>query len=408
MNHPNQDPSLTQPQPVLPSGEILLAGSNQLEIFEIPEREERNLRTPYEKVAVDNADGFSRLVSGGLDALEDGETVTFASMSDHNRVSAFRTVFRTGDSFGGTVDGSFEAISEAKVVAPDPSASIYKPPLAASAKEIHEFFDGVNTNPGYLNYTGELIKRGDNLGDAAKAMGYSETGDTYPLPSVLQNNIKRMREEGGVMLPNIRIFEAGAVPGEDYVGSWADGEFPVSGELGWFSHDAAQDHMRALMVFGDDAMGFGQLYAQAVQESESIVGLRFPDQYEINKAVPQKIEFTVSGPKKFEHAAYCLDQFTSELDSLVHSLDNEPFSDDVSTGPQHMDYLGEMARVIMDSPKHREQFLGFLEATGSKALESGQFSYDTFAREALARAQANWAITPRKAVAAQPSKAIFD
>lgn len=377
------------------TGDIILAEGLELSVFEISPPEIITKMRRNNEVAVDNVEGFDRLVAQGIDGLKDGETINFAGFAGKGILpSEIRTVSRTGDSFSIISSDAYSAEQPYQLVksetSPHDQASI-----KASSRQVNKFFDGLETNPVYLNYMGDLIERGDELGEVAKALGYTLDGSSYPVPSALRNNILRIRKEGGVAIPKIQIFETGSIPGEDYVGSWAKGEFPVSGELGWYGHDAAQDHMQGLFVFGQEAMDFAQLYAQSVQSSDTMTGLKYPNQYEINKPEPQKIEINLSGQEKIDHGAYCLDQFTSELASMVSNLDIEPLDEGVLIVPQHLDYLGEMARVILDSPEHRDQFMGILESNGSKALENGEFSYDVFAREMLARAQKQWGITPK-------------
>ncbi len=405
----NADPTMNpyemlHPDEMLrPEQKALMFQGNLLDVYQIPLPEGGEQRKFFDKVAVDNPEGFSRLVSGGLDALEDGETVTFAGVSQFDNPSEVRTVTRKGENFSVHL---FQAYGEVGDVVPkEPGKQDDKPAPSLSGEQVNEFFGGLNANPSYINYMKDLAEFSGQIGDVVKALGYSDNNDTYPLPSTLKSNLDRMRSEGGADIPPIRLIEVGAIPTDSYNQAWEDGEFPVSNELGWFGHDSSRDHMRALIVFGGEAMGIAQLYAQAAKASETIITREYPDQYEINKGdQAQKIEITVSGEDKVDKTAQCLDQFTAELDGLMYSIHEDPNSEEFTMLPEHMDHIGEMVQVIMGSPEHKQQLLKHLEDVGSKAMVDDKFSYGVFLREILGRTQKRWGITPKPSVSDEPDR----
>jgi hypothetical protein len=403
-----QDPSLIPKPGIAPSGEVLAAFDHQLAVYDIPKPPDFEERWHFERVAVDNAEGFGRLVQGGLDALQDGETVKFAGIYAGDKTSRIRIVKREGDNFRLENVDPFDEDMAMEIGQSEPAPEQSDQQIALDKEEINNLFDGLRTNPNYSNYMSVLINRGDQLGEAVHAMGYSDQKDVYPMPLTLQGNIHRMRQEGGADIPDIEVFNVPQIESTPYVHAWSEGKFPVSGKIEWFSHDAMQDHATAVTVFGNDAMDFGQLYAQAAEASDEITYRKYKDEYQGNNPdidTREVVDITVSGDKKMDAAAEQLDNYTAELYRMASygTLDREPYSDEIKTGHEYDSTIDKMAKIIMASPEHKEKLVEYLDRIGSKALTDGKFSHDTFLRELLGRAQQKWGITPK---APEPPKEV--
>ncbi len=246
------------------------------------------------------------------------------------------------------------------------------------------------------SYMGRLIQRGDRLGEFIRALGYTEDGSSYPVPLALKENVLRARAEGVDISP-LKIMDMGSILGSDFIDAWAgdeeageEGAFPMSNRLEWFGHDGAQDHWAGLIVFGHMAMPIGRLYAQSVKSSDTIVGRKMRSNYE-----PDKIEAVLSDQDKIDHAAFTLDEFTTQLHEMTPDLDKLPYGEELTSVPVYKDYIDEMVAVILASPEHASGLLSYLESIGSRSMASGSFNRVVFARELLDGTQKFWGITPK-------------
>ncbi len=402
----NVDPSLFQGQGLPSTGQILsVEGVPPMRVFEIPTDPENYLRN--DRIAVDNPDGFSRMVRGGIDQIKEGESITFVVSSASSLGGQYspevRTIQRQGESV--IIREAIPQTASVLQSADQVEAAEVDQELSIDQKQAYDFCKGLEANSRYLGFMTDLAERSDSLGEFVKAIGYaeySEQGMVLPVPLALQENLKRARDEGGLNVVAVRVLDTAAIPGATYNEAWEDGEFPISNRYEWYGHDGAGDHFSSLVVFGHEIMPIGQLFAQASVASESISLREYPNEYEINKGDnAQKVEVRYSGQAKIDETARRLDSFTAQLNGDVSQLDKDPFDegDEYDEGfiftPEHMDYVDEIVAVIMASPEHAKQLTTYLESIGSKVLVNGKFDRELYQRELVARAQQHWGITPR-------------
>lgn len=353
--------------------------------FDVFELENPNSPGNTERVSVHNTQAFNDLVGRGLDAVPDENLVIFKS----GRSNKIHAIYRHGDQF--TYRQSSDDIEGLGITSPPVNSN--EENLNVDFSQILPELDSLGGITFGFDSTAPMVSRGDSLGQAFRDMGFSPTEGVYPTPSGLNDRLQQIATSSGKAMPHIRFFEEGVIPGEQYVSSFAQGEYPASSKLSWYGHDIASDHFRAVVVHGEEAMLVAQLYAQAVLGSEEIMGRIYPDEYEINKgAQAQKVEVTMSGDEKIKHAALCIDQFTSELDGLTRFLDSEPAPGVSIAPPEHMDFAAEMVSVILSSPEHRVQLIEYLESRGSEALTADSLNYDVYLQELLELARSRWGI----------------
>lgn len=398
-NSLNIDPTLVlehTPTPLEQS--VIISGTDaersQLSIFELTGVEPRNASSPN-LIAVSDTDVLSRLSIDGIDGMKDGETVIIspivsnAQNLDNGSIMRMEVISRVGD----TITSKQDWVDTKSTTFAEPTD---QPPLSASSEQIAALLDGLNENTGFGGTMGQLSERGDRLGATSEALGFASDREHFPTPQAFKNAVNELRA-AGVLVSPIHISEQGVIPSTEFVETFAAGEFPVSRELGWYSHDVSQEHFRPLLVFREDATIISQLYAGAALASETIVGQQYPDQYEINKSEPQKVDVEFTGEDRIGYAASCLDRFTSTLDRFVDGLDTYTSEEheNIDFKENHMDVISEMVRTIMSSPEYAEALKSYLDSIDSHAFDSGEFSYETFMRELVQRAQVFWDITPK-------------
>lgn len=352
----------------------------------------------YSMVGISNPGGFVRLMEGGLSALEDGESVHIATANEHDEAGMISnelyTITRMGDNF---VMGTVYDSGEHPHLHTEDTANLE---IKEGDKKISGFFlQEAFIKIGHRGM--ELVDRQDYLGETVRALGFvSEDRDAaIPMPQTLRANIARLRE-AGLQMPNIRFFTDAAIKGQDYVETWAAGEFPASEQPSYFAHDLLSEHFKPLVVYREDAMTVASLYAQAVLEAEEITFTVPATEYEINKARPELKSVTLSDQAKIDQAAINLDLLTSELANPLDNFDLTAEHESLEPAftehpPHHWRYMPQMVRTILDSPK-RKSFTDHLEAIGSQALDpsTDEFSYETYLREIFGRAQDFWGIEP--------------
>lgn len=381
-----------------PSDEQFVDGGVAFAVYNLPEESAQSIMYTG-KIAVHNTDGFNRLVGGSLDELQEGEAVIFGKKDYGVLGHDLCMVRREGDSF--RFQSSREGVQSLGLGQLPETAT--DSPLTAGVKDIDSLFRFAGLGALDSGYVVDMVARTDELGHTYRDLGFSAHGGRIPLPRSLIDRLDRTSNATGRWLPEVRFIDANEIHEDQYVDAWADGMFPASSRLSWYGHDIMSDHFRALVVHGQEAMGLGQLYAQAVKGSESITARVYPDSYEVNKGdKAKKAEVTLSGEEKMKHAALCLDQFTSELDGLTSDLDNEPAPEDSIYPPEHMDFTAEMVAVIMESPEQRAQLLQHLDARGSKAVVDGKFDYKVYLTELLEMSRQRWGIEPRPYQASEP------
>lgn len=353
--------------------------------FDVFELDDPNNLGGKERVSVHNTQAFNDLVAHGLDTLPEDRLVIFMS-GRQNKVHA---IYRHGDQF--TYRQSFEGVEGLDLASPPEDSN--EVDLDVGLSEILPELESLGGITFGFDSTAPMVARKDLLGQTFRDMGFSPSEGVYPTPSGLNSRLQQIAASSGKYMPHVRFFEEGTIDGEQYVASFAQGEYPASSKLSWYGHDIASDHFRAVVVHGEEAMLVTQLYAQAVLESEEITGRIYPDEYEINKgAQAQKVEVALSGDEKIKHAALCIDQFTNELDGLTRFLDTEPAPGVSIAPPKHMDFAAEMVSVILSSPEHRVQLIEYLESHNSEALTGDSLNYDVYLQELLELARSRWGI----------------
>ncbi len=140
---PNTDPSLIQEQSLSAASQDMLVDGRHMSMFEIPPSPERRSYINNDRLLTDNTEGFARLVTGGIDALKDGETVTFATTNsitlDDPWATIVRTVTRNGDSF------SISKIepTDTKLVDKSPEDCEAQLPIEVTNEQARKFCRGV-------------------------------------------------------------------------------------------------------------------------------------------------------------------------------------------------------------------------------------------------------------------------
>jgi hypothetical protein len=362
------------PSPQFTGDTIPLPGTT-LAVFSIPSTMDSS--APPIGIATDNPDGYSRLVREGIEGIADGESVTFAQ-TDQDLPRAVRVVKRIGSGFSIS-----KVMLNPRVVKFEHQESTDLDPPTVQYEEAQNFFNDLSKS-SFGEEMDIWRERNDKLGETVQELGF--TDETYPLPSFIRDKVLELRAKG-IDLPRIKIFHMGNIDRHTYVETWSTRHLPTSVELSWVGHDFTNEHLFGLLPFGDDAMEFGGLYADALKTQDSIHAMLMPEG-EGSKELQR-----FSGEEKFDHGARVLDTFSVELSFLSSNIDKDPETVQLAVQDVGGDLIREMATVIMDSPEHAEQFREYLEAIGSTALnEDGVFSPDQFRKDLLKNAQKRWEI----------------
>ncbi len=403
------------PEDILaPTGLSLNIDGFEMRIFDVPVPEQYEQRRP-EAIATSNPSGFERILDKGISGLEDGEVVSYSPMSkvgDKYSPKHRCTLTRTGDAFQMDYDDKVDP--DTAVYENDPkekvgdikSEGLLKKVVGLQSQEI-------------LIATAErgikLADRPDRLGEVAQRIGFvsDDVSAEIPLPSAIVSNIEQLKSEG-INVPNVKFFTEGSIDGEDYVQVWAEGEFPASEHPGYFAHDLLSEHYRPLVVFREGVMGIATLYARAVQELPEISAELPKDNYQINAERPIMVGVAMSDREKIDHAALCLDQFTTELSWMSDKID-------ISESDEGMDrfftetpnngwrYMPQMVRTILSS-SHRQELLDYFDSVGSEAFnpETDEFSFEIYTRELFKRTQEFWGIHPEPKVKDTPKELVYE
>ena len=354
--------------------------------FDVYELEDPSNPGNIQRLDVYNPRAFDGLINNGLDELPNDEFVIFRDEA-YPGVHAF---YRKGDQFiyrrsnGGVVGLNLQR----QPTTPTTDG------LTVGYTETKALFYDNGLNSLNFNSADTLAQREDMLGQVFRGIGFDPSEGAFPTPGGLKERLHNVQESTGQEMPRVRFFKEESIPAEPYLAAFADGEYPASSSLSWYGHDIASDHFRSLVVNGPEIISIAQLYAQAVLSSEQITGRVYPSPYEINKGdQAQKIEVLLNGQEKLDHAALCIDQFTSELDRVTTFIDGDVRPDVPLAPPEHMDFVGEMVKVIMSSPEHKTQLIELLRGRDSKALQEDSIDYAVYLTELLELARSRWNIT---------------
>ncbi len=377
---------------------------SDLEVFHSPDTDNF--------IATNNPDALAAVLAGGIDETPEGnldftsvrgKTLTLNTSGEGRDEAIYiYRLLRRGDYFSlETFRGNLGArqvnatesvepkqISLPKIDSTDRVQSIVESNLGGMI-----LLNGVDLGLG---------RRTDKLGEGFRDLGFTplEEGEDkrLPLPHVIQDGIQRLQAEG-LDIPSIRfLVDKGSIKAGEFVKSFAEGEFPASGQPDYISHDIGQEHLRPLIVFGGDAMSFAQLYAEAVQAEDTITTLRPIDQYQVNVEDPQLEAVQITGEDKLRLATSILDGYTTEIDALISNIDGDvtELPDVLSEKiPGYWRQTKIMAHTLMNSP-YRERFIAMMQGLDSHIIDpqTEEFSFTSFARALVLHAQQRWSIQP--------------
>lgn len=390
----------TEVERLSPVNRVLLVRGQELEMYQFPDDPERHTIIPN-AVAINNPDAFKRLIEDGISGLQDGDDLTvapgYAGDAFGYEADRFYHITRKGDYFTMRHEqdrGQHQSKPSEKSVEPLDIEKATARTLNLYRRNI--FIDTAQRGLG-------LSERNDRLGEAVRKLGFtSDASDApIPLPKRVNQGLTTLQEEG-INVPNIHFSKDSVIDGDEYIKAWAAGDLPASEQPPYFAHDLLADHFRPLIVFRERAMGVGTLYARAVAELDEITAYKPATDHEGSHEQFEHRTTILKGREKIDHAADCLDNFTSELDTIVHILDksdDDPVFELAVSGnpPRNRRRAIEMVDTILHSSQ-RKELLDYLESVGSKAVDpqTGEFSYETYAREMVSEAREFWGITPQQ------------
>lgn len=392
----NQDPSAAQ-DGLRPLPESVVVLDEKIPVYAVPPNTELRQFSDIE-IAVNDPHTFKALIEGGLDALPEDGYLRFIRLNHRSFGSPIRVkhLQRNGDTI------SFSEFTQSLLIRGN--AEPEGDEVAVDRTKAQEFMSGLDLFfQDYIpNNPALRAARKDRLGEAFRRLGFTSANSRehmdIPTPARIMEGTEALWAQG-ILVPKNVFVPTGKIDGNIYTAAFADGAFPASAQLGWFRHDIMTDHYEPLVAFREWAMTPATLYARAIHEQESVTGRVFPDQYEINKESPQKVEVELEGQDKIGHASLTLDIFTSRLDNILNGIDMDPEAPEQARLFEeiYMDVVTEMVNVILNSGQ-RQELVDFLESKGSKALdpETDSFSHEIYMKELLKDAQQFWGIIPEK------------
>lgn len=392
-----------QPKPsemISPLDQAISVDGAEFMLFQLPYSADRKTYYPN-AAAVDNVEAFKRLTAQGLSGLEDGDELRIVPR-------------HAGDSFGTdankvyslTRKGNYFTFQKTDISAEQISKPSHKQNDASEFNDNEGVIDTLFQRQTDIEAASRGLgwaSRQDKLGDTVRKMGFtSDALDApIPLPDTIKRAIVQLQTEG-VHIPNIRFFARGHIATDAYDEAWGDGDFPASEQPAYFAHDILQEHFRPLVLFRERAMGIGTLYARAVAEQDEIIAYKPATDHETNKQHPVLRKIVLKGREKIDHAADCLDRYTGEHGDIAGAIDlpegDQAFELAVSGQPPNTwRRMPQMVETILNS-SHRKELLDYLESVDSKAVDpqTGEFSYETYAREMVSEAREFWGITPQE------------
>jgi len=362
-------------------------------------------RRREEYVGIYNPDGLNRLVTQGLEALEDGERLSFVGTFRVERdVNQWHTdIFRDDDCLviSNYSDLGFDQLNDSNTN-PD---SINKTVIdkVAVAKFVNKLQDELMEYE--LDPTLRFSECDDSIGEVVRSLGFSPdiSSDAIRLPSAdrLTQRIAELNQ-AGLQIPEIRFFSEGKISPDDYLRAWQDGMYPASAQPSWMLRDILENRWRPFLIFGSEAMIVPQLYARAIDELDSIPGnsLSTEDRTYVDD------EFT--GEDKINSAIDDIKEYATDLDvdlitqDVLFDISVDPSTitsetyDRIRSRPKKSELVSRMISVILRTQYGEDLKQSFRES-GITALDStsGEFSYDQYTKDLKACAVNRWGVSPQ-------------